>query len=100
MTLIVYGHTTHVSTVSAPIYAKQFGVALFLFATGFTLAREKRATGEVLFNRLFQTWIVALTVALLIAAAGAATGSALALSNFLPLIGGANVVLDHFPANP
>ena len=25
---------------------------------------------------------------------------ALALSNFLPLLGGVNVMLDHFPANP
>jgi peptidoglycan/LPS O-acetylase OafA/YrhL len=100
MTLIVYGHTTHTSTLAAPIYAKQFGVALFLFATGFTLARERRATGDVLFNRLFQTWMIALGVALFITAAGAITGSGLALSNFLPLLGGVNVVLDHFPANP
>jgi fucose 4-O-acetylase-like acetyltransferase len=100
MTLIVYGHTTHVSTLAAPIYAKQFGVALFLFATGFTLAREKRAAGDVLFNRLFQTWMIALALALLITVSGALTGSGLALSNFLPLLGGANVVLDHFPANP
>ena len=40
-----------------------------------------------------------LPVAVLIAC-GAATGSGLALTNFLPLLGGANVVLDHFPANP
>jgi peptidoglycan/LPS O-acetylase OafA/YrhL len=100
MGLIVYGHTTHTSTVAAPIYAKQLGVALFLFATGFTLARERRAPGDVLFNRLFQTWMFALALALLITAAGAAAGSGLALSNFLPLLGGANVVLDHFPANP
>jgi hypothetical protein len=85
MGLIVYGHTTHAATVAAPIYVKQLGVALFLFATGFTLAREQRSPGEVLFNRLFQTWMFGLALAVLITAEGAATGSGLALSNFLPL---------------
>jgi peptidoglycan/LPS O-acetylase OafA/YrhL len=100
MGVIVYGHTTHTATVAAPIYIKQFGVALFLFATGFTLAREQRPPGQVLFNRMFQTWMFGLVLAVLITAEGALTGSGLALSNFLPLLGGANVVLDHFPANP
>jgi acyltransferase-like protein len=99
MTVIVYGHVTHAVSVTAPIYPKQLGVALFLFASGFTLARERRPVPQVLFKRLFQTWLFALALAAGIAAAGAARGSGLALSNFLPLVG-ANVFFDNFPANP
>ena len=100
MVLIVYGHTTRTSTVAAPIYLKQLGVALFLFSTGFTLAREQRPALAVLFNRLFQVWLFGLTLAFAIAFSGAVSGSGMALSNFLPLLGGANVLFNHFPANP
>src|SRR3954454_22974175 len=40
MTVIVYGHVTRAVPLTAPIYPKQLGVAFFLFASGFTLARE------------------------------------------------------------
>jgi hypothetical protein len=102
MGLIVYGHVAHATTVALtpPIYLKQIGVALFLFSTGFTLAREQRPTAEVLFNRLFQMWLFGLPLAAIIATIGIVTRSGLALSNFLPFLGGANVVFDHFPANP
>jgi hypothetical protein len=102
MALIVYGHVAHATTVALtpPIYLKQLGVTLFLFSTGFTLAREHRPVAQVLFNRLFQIWLFGLSLAGLITAAGAATRSGLALSNFLPFLGGANVVFNNFPANP
>lgn len=102
MGLIVYGHVAHATTIqlTPPIYLKQLGVALFLFAGGFTLARERRAAGEVVFNRLFLIWLFGLPLAVLIAAGHVVTGSRLELSNFLPFLGGANVFVDNFPANP
>ncbi|HJZ74823.1 MAG TPA: acyltransferase family protein [Vicinamibacterales bacterium] len=99
MTVIVYGHVTRAVAVTAPIYPKQLGVAFFLFASGFTLARERRPVAQALFKRLFQTWLFAFVLAAGIAVAGAARGTGLALSNFLPLVG-ANVIFDNFPANP
>jgi len=99
MTVIVYGHVTRAVAVTAPIYPKQLGVAFFLFASGFTLARERRPVSQALFKRLFQTWLFAFVLAGGIAVAGAINGTGLALSNFLPLVG-ANVVFDNFPANP
>jgi peptidoglycan/LPS O-acetylase OafA/YrhL len=99
MTVIVYGHVTRAVSVTAPIYPKQLGVAFFLFAGGFTLARDRRPVSQALFTRLFQTWLFALVLAGGIAAAGAINGTGLALSNFLALVG-ANVVFDNFPANP
>jgi len=99
MTVIVYGHVSRAVAVTAPIYPKQLGVAFFLFASGFTLARERRPIRDALFKRLFQTWLFAFVLAGGIAVAGAINGTGLALSNFLPLVG-ANVVFDNFPANP
>jgi ABC-type polysaccharide/polyol phosphate export permease len=98
--LIVWGHSTRTSMLFSPIYVKQLGVALFLFATGFTLAREQRPAVTVVFNRMFEPWLFGLTLAALLTSAGAATGSSLALSNFLPFAAGANVAFNHFPANP
>jgi len=102
MCLIVYGHIAHATTVglTPPVYLKQFGVAFFLFATGFTLARERRSVVEVLFRRLFPVYFFGLSVAVLIAVTGAIRGSGLALSNFLPFAAGANILFDNFPANP
>jgi Acyltransferase family len=100
MTVIVYGHATRAVPLVPPIYLKQLGVALFLFATGFTLARETRPSVEALVKRLFQLWIFGFVCAAAITVAGAVNGTGLALSNFLPLAGGANVVFDNFPANP
>jgi hypothetical protein len=99
MTVIVYGHVTRAVPLTPPIYPKQLGVAFFLFASGFTLARERRPVGQAMFRRLFQTWLFAFVLAAGIAVAGAINGTGLALSNFLPLVG-ANVVFDNFPANP
>jgi len=99
MAVIVYGHVTRAVPLTPPIYPKQLGVAFFLFASGFTLARERRPVAQALFKRLFQTWLFAFVLAGGIAVAGAINGTGLALSNFLPLVG-ANVVFDNFPANP
>jgi peptidoglycan/LPS O-acetylase OafA/YrhL len=102
MCLIVYGHIAHATTVglTPPVYLKQFGVAFFLFSTGFTLAREHRNAVEVLFRRLFPVYFFGLSLAVLITVTGAIKGSGLALSNFLPFAAGANVLFNTFPANP
>src|SRR4051812_5976882 len=99
MTVIVYGHVTRAVPLTAPIYPKQFGVAFFLFASGFTLARDRRPVVQAVFKRLFQTWLFAFVLAAAMAVGGTLSGSGLALSNFLPLVG-ANVLFDNFPANP
>ncbi len=108
ISLIVYGHVAHATTVSwtPPIYVKQLGVALFIFATGYTLARERRGVVEALVTRLFPIYLFGLaaagfiTILGLFSGAGLRSGSGLALSNYLPFLGGANVVFDNFPANP
>ncbi|MEO8679647.1 MAG: acyltransferase [Vicinamibacterales bacterium] len=102
ISLIVYGHVAHATTVpwTPPIYVKQLGVTLFLFATGFTLARERRDPVEVLFNRLFPVYLFGLATALVITTWGLLSQTGLALSNYLPFLGGANVVFNNFPANP
>jgi hypothetical protein len=102
MCLIVYGHVAAGTTVvlTPPVYLKQFGVTMFLFATAYTLARETRSSAEVLFNRLFRMYLFAAGFALVMTVATAAAGEGMALSNYLPLLGGANVAFDNFPANP
>jgi peptidoglycan/LPS O-acetylase OafA/YrhL len=100
--LVVYGHVAHATTVplTPPIYLKQFGVTLFLFVTGFTLAGERRSAAGVVFARLFPMYLYGVALAALLAIAGLLTGSGSGPSNALPFLAGVNVVLDHFPANP
>lgn len=100
--LIVYGHVAHASTIFMvpPIYIKQLGVAFFIFATGFTLARDDRPSWHVLINRLFEVYVFGLAGALLLSAIWWGIDGRIQPSNYLPLLGGANVVFDHFPANP
>jgi peptidoglycan/LPS O-acetylase OafA/YrhL len=102
ISVIVYGHVAHATTVALtpPIYLKQLGVAFFLFATGFTLARERRRTAEVLINRLFQIYLFGVPLAAMITLFGLLAGPGPAFSNYLPFAGGANVAFDNFPANP
>jgi peptidoglycan/LPS O-acetylase OafA/YrhL len=102
ITLVVYGHVAHASTVAwtPPIYVKQLGVSLFLFATGFTLARERRPAVAVLVRRLLPVYLYGLATAAAITMIGLVGHTGLAPSNYLPFLGGANVVFDHFPANP
>src|SRR5262245_1369340 len=100
--LVVYGHVAHATTVplTPPVYLKQFGVTLFVFATGFTLARDRKSASAVILSRVFPMYFYGLLVAALVALAGAATGTGLAPGNLLPFFGGVNVLFDHFPANP
>jgi peptidoglycan/LPS O-acetylase OafA/YrhL len=102
MSLIVYGHVAHATTVplTPPIYLKQFGVAFFLFATGFTLAREPRGAAETVFNRLFQTYLFGVALAVLLTVMSLSSGGRGMPSNYLPFAIGLNVVFDNFPANP
>jgi peptidoglycan/LPS O-acetylase OafA/YrhL len=100
--VIVYGHVAHATTVplTPPVYLKQFGVTLFVFVTGFTLARERRAPAAAVLARLFPIYFYGCLLAALLAIAGVSAGTGAALSNVLPFLGGVNVLLDHFPANP
>jgi fucose 4-O-acetylase-like acetyltransferase len=102
ISLIVYGHVAHATTVpwTPPVYVKQFGVAFFLFATGMTLARERRRPIETVVARLFPVYLFGLATAFTITAAGLLFGRGLELSNFFPFLGGANVLFNNFPANP
>jgi hypothetical protein len=102
ITLVVYGHVAHATTVpwTPPIYVKQFGVAFFLFATAVTLAREQRGRLEVVVSRLAPVYLFGLGTAAVISAIGIAAGSGADPSNYLPFLAGANVFVNHFPANP
>ena len=102
MSVIVYGHVAHATTepLTPPIYLKQFGVAFFLFATAFTLARERRHAFEAVFNRLFQVYLFGVSLALILTSINLFAGGRGAPSNYLPFAAGANVVFDNFPANP
>jgi fucose 4-O-acetylase-like acetyltransferase len=100
--LIVLGHVAArwLEPLTPPIYPKQLGVAFFLFASGFSLAREQRPTRQVLFNRLFELFLFGVPFALLMSAVTYAESSRMALSNYLPFALGANVLVDNFPSNP
>lgn len=99
--LIVFGHVTSwADGLVPPIYPKQLGVAFFLFAAGFSLARETRRPARVVYNRLFEVFLFGIALAALTSALSVARGGPTGLSNFLPFLLGANVVFDHFPANP
>jgi hypothetical protein len=100
--LIVYGHVAHASAVwmAPPIYLKQFGVAFFIFASGFTLVRETRPVWQVVYQRLFEVCLFGLACAAIISIAGALTHHGLQLSNYMPFVLGANVLVNAFPANP
>jgi Acyltransferase family len=102
MSVIVYGHVAHGTTepLTPPIYLKQFGVAFFLFAAGFTLARERRSALEAVFNRLFQVYLFGVSLALILTIGSVLAGGRGAPSNYLPFAGGLNGGVDNFPANP
>ncbi len=102
MFLIVFGHVVGgpVNALTPPIYQKQLGVAFFLFVTGFTLARETRPAGGVVFRRLFEILLVGAAFAVLATVVSLASGGRGWLSNYLPLLLGANVLVNNFPVNP
>jgi hypothetical protein len=102
MVLILIGHLSARwnNGMTPPIFPKQLGVAFFLFATGFSLARETRPTRTVLFNRLSEVFLYGLSLAVLIAIKGLIVDGDAHAFNFLPFVLGVNVVFNHFPPNP
>ncbi len=102
MLLIIYGHSsagTHFFTTD-PIVVKQLGVAFFVFATGYTLARERRSTAYVVFSRLFGICLYGFGFAVVMSIVGLLVRGDPAESNYLPFFLGANVLMNAFPANP
>ena len=102
LALIVWGHVAAATTPrwTPPVYPKQLGVAFFVFVTGFTLARETRPAWRVVYNRYFEVFVIGLLFALFMSAVGLVLWSDVNESNYLPLLGGTNIVLNDFPANP
>jgi peptidoglycan/LPS O-acetylase OafA/YrhL len=102
ITLIVFGHLAHaaIAGLVPPIYPKQFGVAMFLYASAYGLARERRASWRAVTNRLFEMFLFGVGIAALLSGIGYALEGDIRESNYLPFIGGINVALDYFPANP
>jgi len=105
MLLILTGHVfggTDVlfNSVSAPIYSKQLGVAFFVFIAGWGLAQTHRPRAETAYRRLFELLFFGAVCALLMSAVTWVQARDLAESNYLPLMLGVNVLLNHFPANP
>jgi peptidoglycan/LPS O-acetylase OafA/YrhL len=102
LALIVFGHVDHglISTTTPPFYPKQLGVTMFLFATGYTLANERRGALRVVVSRWFDVWAYGLLFALLLSAYLLVRIGDTNASNYLPLAGGLNVLVNDFPANP
>jgi hypothetical protein len=100
--IIVVGHVAAapINGLVAPIYPKQLGVAFFIFVMGFSLARETRPCSIVLANRLFDIYLFGAVSAVLISACTYTMFGSLNLSNYLPILGGMNVIFNNFPANP
>ncbi len=100
--MIVWGHVAcgHYNFASPPIYPKQLGVAFFIFAMGFSLARESKPAGRVVFNRLFDIYFFGIAIAVLISFIMLLVSGDLNESNYLPFFGGSNVLFNSFPANP
>lgn len=102
MLLIVYGHVAAFlpGATLRPIFTKQLGVAFFVFITGATLATETRPPRVIVVRRLFEVVLFAAVLALMSSVIGAIYDGDLRESNYLPLLLGANVVFNFFPANP
>jgi peptidoglycan/LPS O-acetylase OafA/YrhL len=100
--LIVVGHVAArpINDLTPPIYPKQLGVAFFIFVLGFSLARERRPAARVVFNRVFEIYLIGVPIALLLTVTTFLQSGTLALSNYLPFALGANVMFNNFPANP
>ncbi len=100
--LIVYGHIANFTIMHlvAPVRPKQLGVAFFVLTLGYCLAKDGRRPHRVLFNRLFEIYLIGIAFALLISAIMFSAAGTLQLSNYLPFVLGVNVIFDNFPANP
>jgi hypothetical protein len=94
------GHNILFNSVTAPIYTKQLGVAFFVFIAGWGLAHNTRGGFETSYRRLFELLLFGALCALFMSAVTWFQKGDLAESNYLPLMLGANVFLNHFPANP
>ncbi|XZE54226.1 acyltransferase family protein [Planctomycetaceae bacterium SH139] len=104
MAVIIFGHTGGEGLIPGffnPINAKQLGVALFVFVTAFTLAREKRDGGRVIFNRFFEIAVLGLLLCVLLSVVQMIRVGSPNLTNYLPYFFGINVIWENaFPANP
>ena len=102
LALIVYGHVAMRTSplLVPPVYQKQLGVAFFVFAMGFTLARERRPHWRVVYNRAFEVWMMGLLFALLMSAIGLTFWGDANESNFLPLSAITTFYMNDFPGNP
>jgi hypothetical protein len=102
ITLIVVGHVASApfNHLTAPIYPKQLGVALFIFAMGFSLAQEKRPVINVLVRRLFELYFWGILCALLLSIIIYTKYGSINKSNYSPFIAGINIAFNFFPANP
>ena len=102
--LIVYDHLvgSTINFMTPPILPKQIGVSCFLFVLAYVLARERRPVWEVIVRRLFTLYLVGVGTAVILSLCGLMTHGRLQLSNYLPFLGGANVLIlqNAFPANP
>jgi peptidoglycan/LPS O-acetylase OafA/YrhL len=100
--LIVLGHVAHnaIALATPPFYPKQLGVAFFVFASGYTLASERRPPLQAIVTRWFEVGAYGLLFALLLTAIDLGLGGNGNPSNYLPLAGGLNVLFNDFPANP
>lgn len=102
LALIVFGHVAHRAYVwwTPPFYAKQLGVAFFVFVTGYTLASERKPGLQVVINRWFEVFVYGFGFAVLMNAMGVVLFNDASPSDFLPLLGGLNILFNNFPTNP
>src|SRR5215510_14625510 len=102
MFLIVLGHVAQgsIEHLTPPIYAKQLGVAFFIFVIGWGLARESRSRFQVVYNRLFPVVFLGLGFALLMSVVVFDTHRNPNESNYLPFLFVLNVLRYSLSANP
>ncbi|MEO1082434.1 MAG: acyltransferase [Pseudomonadota bacterium] len=105
MILILTGHVfgspyVLFNSVTAPIYSKQLGVAFFIFIAGWGLAHNQRDRADTAYRRLFDILFFGVIFAVFMSAVTWVQTKDLAESNYLPLMFGANVFFNYFPANP
>lgn len=102
ISLIVYGHIANFTILHLlpPVRPKQLGVAFFVFTLGYCLAREARPVRRVLFNRVFEIYLIGLAFALVSSLVMFLAAGTIQRSNYMPFFLGVNVAFDFFPANP
>jgi len=100
--IIVFGHVAGapINLLTPPIFPKQLGVAFFVFVMGFSLANEHRLPRSVVLRRLFTMYFFGFAIALLLSVIHLITIGSITKSNYMPFLGGINVLFNFFPANP